>query len=302
MALTLLEAAKLETDVLKKNVIEVFPATSPILEAMPFIDIPGGSFKYNVESTLPGIAFRDINEDYNESTGVLQQHIETTKIFGGKSQVDRALISERNSTPGELRAIHDRLKAKAAALFFTETFFDGDTATNAKAFDGLNKRLTGSQVITAGSNGATLTTAMLDDLIDAVAGTPDMLVMSKAMRRELSKLLREDGRLTYTADAFGRPVTAYGGVPIRLIEENMYGNQILAFDELVGTAPLTGSIYALRFGADEFLCGIQNGPMSVIDMGLQSDLRYLTVIEWLASIVILHPRSAARLRGIVASA
>lgn len=301
MAITLLEAAKLETDVLRKNVIEVFPAVSPILEALPFIEVPGGVYRYNTESVLPGIAFRQLNEDYTESTGVLQTHLETTKIFGGKAQVDRALTFERNESLGELRATHDRMKAKAAALFFTEMFFDGDSTSDARQFDGLNKRLTGTQVLKAGVDGAALSTAMLDDLIDAVAGAPDMLVMSKAMRRELNKLLREDGRLSYGTDAFGRSVTTYGGVPIRLIEENALGATILGFDETCGTAHDTGSIYALRFGADEYLSGIQNGPMSVLDMGLQSDLRYLTVIEWLASFVILHPRSAARLAGVKAS-
>ena len=301
MALTLLEAAKLETDALKRNVVEVFPMVSPVLEALPFIDVTGGVFKYNREDLLPGIAFRGVNEDYSESTGVLQPNVETTKIFGGKSKVDRALAAERGESVGELRAIHDRLKAKAASLFFTKMFFDGDSGSDPRQFDGLNRRLTGGQVLTAGDNGATLTTDMLDDLIDAVAGGPDMLFMSKAMRREVTKLLREDGRLSYGLDALGRQVTMYGGVPIRLIEEDAQGQAILGFDETCGESDDTGSLYAVRFGAEEYLCGIQNGPMDVLDMGLQSDLCYLTVIEWMASIVILHPRSAARLMGVLVS-
>ncbi len=298
MALTLLEAAKLETDFIKRNVVEVFPMVSPILEAMPFINVPGGVFKYNREEILPGIAFRGINEDYTESTGVLQQNVETTKIFGGKSQVDRALVGERGETVGELRAIHDRLKAKAAALFFTRMFFDGNSNSDPRQFDGLNARLTGNQVITAGDNGAALTVAMLDDLIDSVAGMPDMLLMSKAMRREVTKLLRTDGRISYGEDAFGRQVTMYGGVPIRIVEEDQSGDDILGFDESCGSGDTCGSIYAVRFGAEEYISGVQDHVMDVIDMGLQSDLRYLTVIEWLASFVILHPKSAARLQGV----
>jgi len=301
MALTLLEAAKLEQDVIKQNVIEVFPQVSPILENLPFISVQGGVFKYNMEDVLPGIAFRGINEDYTEDTGVLQQNVEATKIFGGKSQVDRALVLERGEEAGELRVIHDRLKAKAAALFFTSMFFDGHSSDDPREFDGLNQRLTGNQVITAGTNGATLTTDMLDDLIDSVVGSPDMLLMSKAMRREVTKLLKSDGRLTYGEDYFGRQVAMYGGVPIRIIEEDHQGETILGFDEDCGSAENCGSIYATRFGAEEFISGIQNGPMAVLDMGLQSDLQYLTVIEWLASFVILHPKSAARLKGVTQS-
>lgn len=298
MALTLLDAAKLETDVIKKNVIEVFPQVSPVLEAMPFINIQGGVFKYNREEVLPGIAFRGIGEDYDESTGVLQQNVEVTKIFGGKAQVDRALAGERGEGVGDLRAVHDRLKAKAAALFFTRMFFDGDSALDPRQFDGLKARLTGNQVLCAGDDGAPLSIDMLDDLVDRVAGQPDMLLMSKAMRREVTRLLRNDGRVSYGVDAFGRQVTMYGGVPIRLIEEDHRGNAILGFNEVCGVNDETGSIYAVRFGAEEYLCGIQNGPMEVIDMGLQGDLKYLTVIEWLAGFVILHPKSAARLKGV----
>lgn len=301
MALTLLEAAKLEPDPIRRNVVEVFPHASPVLEAMPFIDVPGGVFKYNRENLLPGIAFRGLNEDYAESTGVLQQNVETTKIFGGKAQVDRALVSERGGDLGSLRAIHDQLKAKAASLFFTKMFFDGDSQADPRQFDGLNRRLTGSQVLTAGPNGAAVSVEMLDDLIDAVAGTPDMLLMSKGMRRELSRLLREDGRLTYQSDDFGRQIAVYGGVPIRVIEEDHEGSDILGFDETTGDSDETGSIYAIRFGAEEYVCGIQDHPMDVLDMGLQGDLRYLTVIEWLASFVILHPKSAARLQGVTRS-
>ncbi len=300
MALTLLEAAKLETDFIKKNVVEVFPTVSPVLEALPFINVSGGVFKYNMEDVLPGIAFRGINESYAESTGVLQQNVEATKILGGKSQVDRALVAERGECAGELRAVHDRLKAKAAALFFTKMFFDGDSAVNPRQFDGLNKRLVGDQALTAGTNGAELTTDMLDDLVDSVVGAPDMLLMSKAMRRELTRLLRQDGRLSYAEDAFGRQVSAYGGVPIRIVEEDHEGQAILGFDETCGSSDFTGSIYAVRFGADEFVTGIQTQPMEVIDMGLQSDLQYLTVIEWQASFVILHPKSTARLKGVLA--
>lgn len=301
MALTLLEAAKLEQDVIKKNIIEVFPQTSPILENLPFINVQGGVFKYNMENILPGIAFRGVNEDYLEDTGVLQQSVESTKIFGGKSQVDRALVSERGEMAGELRAIHDRLKAKAAALFFTRMFFDGDSDDDPREFDGLNKRLTGDQLITAGTNGADLTSDMLDDLIDSIVGSPDMLLMSKAMRREVTKLLKSDGRLTYGEDFFGKQVAMYGGVPIRIIEEDHLGETILDFDEDCGSSEDCGSIYAIRFGEEEYVSGIQNGPMAVLDMGLQSDLQYLTVIEWLASFVILHPKSAARLQGVTQS-
>jgi len=301
MAHTLLDAAKLETDLLKRNVVSVFSQTSPVLELMPFVDIPGGAYKFNREEALPGVGFRGINEDYSESTGLLQQVVETTRVLGGKSRTDRALAAERGSSLGELRAVNDRLSAKSAALYFTKMFFKGDSSVDPRQFDGLNQRLTGPQVINAATNGAELTVEMLDDLIDTVTGEPDVLFMSKAVRRELTKLLRSDARITYGNDAFGHQVAMYGGIPIRVIEEDENGDQILGFNEIQGTSSAAASIYAVRFGAEEYVHGIQNGALEVIDLGLQEGMYYLTAIEWLASFVVLHPRAAARLKGVIKS-
>ncbi len=71
MALTLIEQAKLVNDPLQAGIIEVFPQTSPILQYLPFMDTPHRSYTYNQEDTLPGIAFRDFGEDYDEDTGVI---------------------------------------------------------------------------------------------------------------------------------------------------------------------------------------------------------------------------------------
>ena len=86
--LTLLEAAKLVTDPLKRGVIEIFPRTSPVLERLPFFNVNGQAYKYNIEETLPGIAFRGINESYTEDTGVVNPQVEALYIMGGLSKVD----------------------------------------------------------------------------------------------------------------------------------------------------------------------------------------------------------------------
>jgi hypothetical protein len=71
-----------------------------------------------------------------------------------------------------------------------DTFFNGDTAVDAKGFDGLTKVLTGTgQEFAAGANGAQLTLDMMDQLIDLVLpGKPDALFMSRRTRRKLSSL------------------------------------------------------------------------------------------------------------------
>ena len=96
MALTLLEASKQnDGDVKRAAVIEMFAANSDLLRVMPFEDIPGGSYSYNQEGKLPGVAFRGFNEAYSESVGILNPQVEVLKIAGGDLDVDKALIKTR---------------------------------------------------------------------------------------------------------------------------------------------------------------------------------------------------------------
>lgn len=304
MGITLLEAAKLTTDPLKKGVIEIFPRSSAVLERLPFFDIDGMAYKYNLEQTLPGIGFRGINESYTESTGIVNPQVEALFIGGGLSEVDRVLVKTQGSG-NNLRAVHDGMKAKAFALEFTKKFFKGDNATNPKEFNGLQNRLTGGQVLDMGSTdgGDTLTLAKLDELLDAVIGSADVLFMNKVLRRKINALMRAAGQATETvSDAFGRQINAYAGVPIGIIEEDKDGAEILGFTEPDldnGDQDVTSSIYAVRFGASEYVSGIQNGTMEVVDKGNPAgSVFYVTDVEWICGMGVFHPKAAARLRGI----
>ena len=53
MALTLNEAAKLSNDIILQGVIETIIQDSPILQALPFIEITGNGLTYNREHTWP---------------------------------------------------------------------------------------------------------------------------------------------------------------------------------------------------------------------------------------------------------
>lgn len=303
MSLTLLEAAKLATDPLQRGVIEVFPRTSAVLERLPFLPVSSDSYKYNREAALPGVSFRGIGENYSESTGVINPVTETLAIMGGFSDVDRVLVKTQGNV-NDIRAVHDGLKAKSAALKYTKTFFKGDALADAKSFDGLQRRLSGDQAIKAGntSGGDVLTLAMVDDLIDAVVGGPDVLFMNKAMRRKINSLVRAAGHASeIVSDAFGRQLQAYAGVPMAIIEDDEAGAAILGFTEENpggGTAAST-SIYAVRFGVSEYLSGLQCGPLEVLDQGLYSGgVAYRTLIEWVCGLAVFHPKAAARLHGL----
>jgi hypothetical protein len=302
MSMTLLEMAKMQTDPLKQGIIEVFPAETPVLQYLPFKNIAGNSYRYNIEETLPGIAWRAVGGSYTESTGVVNPQTESLFILGGVAYTDRALVLTQGNGP-DLRAHSAKGKAKAAALDFTKAFFKGDNATDMNQPDGLQQRLTGDQLIAQGSTsgGDTLTLPKVDELIDAVVGGPDVLFMNKTLRRKINTLMRAAGQATETvSDVFGRQIPAYAGVPIGIIENDSTDTAILGFTEANpgGGSNVGTSIYAVRFGVDEYVCGLQTKEgVDVEDLGLVG-VSYQTLVEWLCGMAVFHPRSAARLYGI----
>ena len=301
MSLTLLESAKLVQDPLKRGVIEIFPRVSPVLERLPFFNVNGQAYKYNQEETLPGIAFRGINQSYSESTGIVNPQVEALYVLGGISYCDRALVKTQGNV-NDLRSVYDAMKAKAASLEYTKKFFKGDNSTDPNEFDGLQERLTGNQVIDAGatSGGDTLVLSKLDEAMDAVQGSPDVIFCNKTMRRKISTLARAAGQtMELISDAFGRQLVAYAGVPIGVIEEDKDGNLILPFteDNPGGGAAASTSIYCVKFGVAEYVSGLQAGDMDVLDLGLNRT-NYETLIEWICGLGVFHPKASSRLQGI----
>jgi hypothetical protein len=297
--LTLVEAAKASTNMLQRGVIETFIDESPVLSRLPFMQIEGNAYQYSREASLPGVAFRAVNAAYTESTGTINNFTEGLKILGGESDVDR-FIEKTMSNLQSQRALQLRLKVKAEAIKFTESFFEGDSGVDANSFDGLRTRLTGAQVITAGTNGATLTRAMLDDLIDAVPGL-DVIYMNNRMIRKTNDLVRATGGTEpEPIEQFGRRVFFYEGIPIVDPGFGLDGTtRILGFDETTGTSNLTSSIYAVRFGAQEFVSGLENGGVMVDDLGLlESKPAYRHRVEWYVGLGIFNGKAAGRLKGL----
>ena len=298
MSLTLLEAKKLvEGEVKRAAIIEIYAKSSPILAVLPFEDIEGNALAYNVEESLPGIGFRGVNESYSESTGILNPQTDPLKIMGGDFDVDRFIVRTMGV---QQRAVQETMKIKAASLRWTEAFIKGDSDSDQKEFNGLQARITGNQLIAAGTTdgGDALSLAKLDELIDAV-DSPTHLAMSKAMRRLFTQAARDysvGGFITTEKDEWGRPVTLYNDLPILVLDKDNENNDILAFDEATNHASATAtgtSIYCLSLG-DGMLTGIQNGILEAEDLGqLQTAPCYRTRVEWYAGIAVFHPRGCA---------
>ena len=84
-------------------------------------------------------------------------------------------------------------------------------------------------------------------------------------------------------DAFGRMVYKYGDVEIRAVEDGLVPSK---------------HIIAVKFGAEQYVSGLTNGGVQVMDLGqLETKPCYRTRIEFYCGMAVFHPRAFAVLTG-----
>jgi len=305
MALTLEEASKLSNDVLMQGVVETIVKDSPVLQRLPFIEIVGNGLTYNQEKTLPGIDFYDVGDTWSESAPTFEQLTANLKIMGGDADVDNFLKSTRSNVQ-DLEAAVIELKAKALRDKFEDTFIYGDSATDAKQFDGLRKLIeteaAGDQLIAMSDAGATLTLAKLDELIDAVkGGKPDMLIMSRRSRRKINALVRAAGGVMAETDRdrWGNFVQLWDSVPIGVNDWVLDTHVVEGGVETDTTGGDCSTIYAVQFG-EGGLCGLTSpGHLQAEPVGpLENKDASRTRVKWYVSLALFSSIKAAALIGV----
>lgn len=272
----LLEQAKLLTqNMLQRGVIETMAKTSGVLARLPFIEVVGSGYAYNVVDELPSVEYREVNGAYTESTAALTQAVENLVILGGDADVD-LFLTRTHSNLNDIRAIQTELKAKAVSRQFEKDFFVGNGTSN--AMRGLDKRLADG---TAGTEiKKELSLPALNELLDAVVDGADSLFMSKTMRREVLNLLQTNGHYIESGeDSFGRMVSKYGDVEIVPVEDSLIP---------------ANKIYAVKFGTDSYVHGLSNGGVQVMDLGqLDTKPCYRTRIEFYCGLATKHKKCFA---------
>lgn len=315
MAMTLAESAVVTQDPRLPGVVSVLN-TSQIMNRTPFEPIAGRAFSYNSEATLPAAAFRAVNAGYTESTGTFVSATENLAILGGDYVVDRYLEQTSTGSIASLVAAQRDMKARSVAAKYSDTFINGDTAVDANSFNGLKKRLTGSQVITSGTNGAAMNTDAatrtafldrLDALLGLVPGANAIYANSQVIAL-LRTVFRNTTINNYTVDELtGRPVEVptWQGVPI--LDAGLKADQtpIIPQTETAGASSVTSSIYAVKYSTSEFeegVMGITNGGLQVDPpKQLETKPAWLGRIEFYTGLAVMGARPAARLSGVIAA-
>lgn len=317
---TLTEYAYLSTDAVVKGIVATIVKDCPLFEKLPFEEIAGNSLKYNLETVEAGAQFYTVGEPWAESTPTWEQRSVSLAILGGDADVDN-YIKQTRSNVMDVEAEIIQLKAKAIRDRFLKELIVGKTTTtyDANGFKGLLRLLAecegssvtdldainNTQVVKAHATSATLTLAMVDELIDAVkGGKPDYLMGSKRTRRKVSGLCRAGGgNLTYVSTLLGTQIAAYNGIPWLdndFILDNYQngGTSVLAIASTVQSATRADDydnspIFAFRVGGDG-LVGLWNGGIMIEHLGnLETKDASRTRIKMYAAVKLGNTRAAA---------
>lgn len=213
MPMTLVEAAKHAADqgqTLQAGVIALFAANNRVTSMLSYSNISGNAVKFNLEDDLSSVGYRAINEGFDESTGVINPQTENLAIIGGDMDIDLKSI-EWFGDQIRTRSISDKMKSLSHTV--GGDIIKGDSATNPRKFDGLQKRVVGNQLLTCADNlgapraNGALSLFQLDQLMDLVQGGPTHLIMPSHFRLRLTEASRNQnigGVITFSQDEFGR--------------------------------------------------------------------------------------------------
>lgn len=230
MAITLEEVKKNVQDDLQMGVIDEFQKSNWILEHIPFDDAvspTGGgatpSYSYTRLKTQPTAAFREINKEYTPAEVTKERHTVEIKVFGGSYEIDR-VIANMGGIISEVE-LQQSQKIKAAQALFNDTFINGDSGTDSKAFDGLEKALAGSSTEYNKDGVIDLSTSelitqnyqyfldMLDEFLGGLDGTPSCIMGNTKLIAKIRACARRASMYQVTKDNWGNQVESYGGIP-----------------------------------------------------------------------------------------
>ena len=294
MALTLLEAQKHAKTPAELAVVTEL-AAGQLMSVLPFRSIEGNGLFWKREESLPDVGFRNYNGALAESYAEVSQQSESLKLFGGDIKVDRAIVDLEGA---EAKAYQIQSRVRAMRMAWEALFINGDSNQSPSEFDGLAARIQAGSSQYFANGGGALELGKLDEAIDNVdaQGGSKYIVMSKSMRRALTRQARTNTQIEITRNEFGYQQLVYAGLPVLELDRDHKNAPIL------DASPNAQDLYVVSFGNDH-LTGIQNGGVNVRELGESHDQpQLITRVEWYCGLALINGRAAARLAGVDATA
>ena len=313
---TLDDAKNLSQSKLTNHVIDEF-RKSPLMDAMVFDDCvkpQGGdslTYVYNRVSTWPTAEGRDINTEYQtKDVAKTDQVTVNLKIFGGAFDLDRVLINhEKQVITNQLTFQMDQ-KIKAVRALFNDWFINGDSTSNTKSFDGLDKAIKGTATDYTLSAILDMSSAeaieqnwktflyYIRQVRKLMDGAPTLMAVNDDMFAAIQTVADYSAQFTATKTDLGSEIVKYGTTTIMAMGDKPgKASQIIETSEADGTSP----IYFARLGLD--------GVHAVTPDGQKAPKTYLPnlslpgavktgEVEMIAAMAVKATKSAAVLRGI----
>lgn len=310
---TLAQAQNLTQDKLAKQIINEFRKDG-LMETIPYDDcvaLNGGSslnYVYDRVTTQATAEFRALGNEYTAQEAETTKVTAALKVFGGSVKIDRVI---QKDAKGLVNLLEFQLQQKitAAKALFSDTFINGDVGTNALAFDGLDKAVTGSSTELTPAAAIDLSTAAnitananafmdaLDLMLADMNGTADALFVNRKLKAIINGIARRSGYWsTSDVDAFGKPVTKYQGIPFYEL-----GDKPGTANPIIPVATGVTSLYACRFGLEN-VHAVTPAGNKVIETFLPDFNAPGAVktaeVEMVAAIAVKATRGIAALRSI----
>ncbi|WP_348525379.1 major capsid protein [Luteimicrobium album] len=231
------------------------------------------TYGYRRLVTQPTAATRAINSEYTAQNVTTTRYTTDLAVMGGSFEVDRVVAKLGPAASGAV-TLNLNQKIKATRTKFQDLVINGDTATDANGFDGLDKALTGSDtemnvdVVTdwssfSDANAANVALDVIDEFLALLDGTPTIVLGNAKALARFRAAARRAGMYTQN------PVDGLVGQNGRPIVREQYGSIVFADPgakagtndpiipietRTVATVSTTGltDLYAYRVGLDGF--------------------------------------------------
>lgn len=266
MAVTLAQAKLNVLDDIQKGVIDEFAKSNFLFNNLTFDDCvspTGGgatlTYGYTRLITQPTAGFREVNSEYDTHEVAKKRFTADLKVFGGAFKVDR-VIANMGGIVDEVTLQMDQ-KIKAASALFNDTVINGDSAVDAKSFDGLEKALAGSSTEFIPGGVMDLSTSqkvtdnymefldMLDEFLMGLDGKPSFIGGNLKLIAKIRACARRAGMYTTSKNDFGQQIEYYGTTPLIDFGAKPGTNSpVVSIDATTGLT----SIYAGRLALDGF--------------------------------------------------
>lgn len=310
------------------GVAKILRENSKFMDILPFETTESLQVKVVMEGAMADVSWRDIGASHGSAkNGKPTEITENAFSVGNESVVDKAYVKDKSARLYNPQTYQTMLTTKSIARNFTNKAINGipaDVKNPVGLFWRCKTDLAASQNILAKTSGLDISpdaTGLaaniqalidkLDELLYAVTDTFESgngvyIAMNDTLMGRLNSAFRQSGNLKTTADALGRVWTEYKGARFldmgRAYDDS---TRIIGNVELANGTALTGgtctTAYAFKVGK-EFFTGWQEYALDVSDYELQADkVTYKQVIDWMIGLAISHPRSVARLYGLIAA-